>query len=71
MNFIFQWPFVRIFGLQEPASVVFSLLNLYAHVTMYMTFQKTANRKTPMFYVWSYFTLVSFGTSKIESIELN
>ncbi|KAK9761088.1 hypothetical protein K7432_014267 [Basidiobolus ranarum] len=26
-----KWPFIRIFGLQEPASVVFSILNGWAH----------------------------------------
>ncbi|KAJ3127107.1 hypothetical protein HK098_006804 [Nowakowskiella sp. JEL0407] len=27
-----KWPFKRIWGLQEPASVVFSLFNLYTHI---------------------------------------
>lgn len=27
-----KWPFWRFLGAQEPASVLFSLLNLYAHV---------------------------------------
>ena len=48
-----------MFGLQEPASVVFSVLNLYAHITMYLTYKKTANRHTPMFYIWSYFSVVN------------
>jgi hypothetical protein len=26
-----KWPFWRVLGMQEPASVAFSLLNLYAH----------------------------------------
>ena len=26
-----KWPFRRFLGIQEPASVLFSLLNLYAH----------------------------------------
>lgn len=30
-----KWPFVRIWGLQEPASVFFSLLNLLAHIYGY------------------------------------
>lgn len=28
-----KWPFWRLLGMQEPASVAFSLLNLAAHVT--------------------------------------
>ncbi|KAH9260763.1 hypothetical protein BASA81_001230 [Batrachochytrium salamandrivorans] len=27
-----KWPFIRLFGIQEPVSVFFSLLNAYAHV---------------------------------------
>ena len=27
-----KWPFWRVFGMQEPASVLFSLANLWAHV---------------------------------------
>jgi len=30
-----KWPFYRLFALQEPASVFFSILNLFAHYTGY------------------------------------
>ena len=29
-----KWPFIRIFGVQEPASAFFSILNLLPHVYM-------------------------------------
>lgn len=30
-----KWPFIRLFGLQEPASIAFSLLNGYQHIKGY------------------------------------
>ena len=53
-----KWPFARFLGCQEPASVVFSLLNLYAHVTMYWKFKRKFGPAHPMFYVWSYFSTI-------------
>ena len=35
-----KWPFIRVFGLQELASVVFSLLNLAMHVIKLQDYQK-------------------------------
>lgn len=58
MKLLFQWPFIRTFGLQEPASVLFSLLNFYAHVKMYNSFRKNVHPSAPMFYVWTYFMTV-------------
>ncbi|XP_015182204.1 PREDICTED: post-GPI attachment to proteins factor 3 [Polistes dominula] len=53
-----KWPFIRIFGFQEPASVLFSILNFYAHWVSYWKFKKKVNSKYPMFYVWTYFSLI-------------
>lgn len=33
-----KWPFVRVAGIQEPASVLFSLLNLGAYVVGFPAF---------------------------------
>lgn len=30
-QFFGKWPFLRLLGMQEPASVLFSLLNFFAH----------------------------------------
>ncbi|THH08699.1 hypothetical protein EW145_g2519 [Phellinidium pouzarii] len=35
-----KWPFWRLLGMQEPASVLFSLLNLWVHVRGYNTVKK-------------------------------
>ncbi|XP_024942266.1 post-GPI attachment to proteins factor 3 [Cephus cinctus] len=53
-----KWPFVRILGLQEPASVLFSLLNFQIHFTMYRKFQREVRSSAPMSMVWTYFSLI-------------
>lgn len=53
-----KWPFIRLFGCQEPASVLFSVLNFYAHWTMRQRFRKYIDHINPMFYVWSYFSII-------------
>lgn len=56
---LLQWPFIRIFGLQEPASVLFSFLNFFAHYTMYQKFRKTVRFPSPMTSIWTFFALVN------------
>ncbi|XP_012275338.1 post-GPI attachment to proteins factor 3 isoform X2 [Orussus abietinus] len=53
-----KWPFIRMFGLQEPASVLFSVLNFFVSWKMYGEFRKEVQFDTPMYLVWSYFSLV-------------
>ncbi|CAK9831483.1 Post-GPI attachment to proteins factor 3 [Anthophora retusa] len=53
-----KWPFIRFFGCQEPASVIFSMLNFYAHITMYWKFKRKFKSTYPMFYIWTYFSLI-------------
>ncbi|XP_076296301.1 per1-like protein PGAP3 [Lasioglossum baleicum] len=53
-----KWPFIRFLGCQEPASVVFSILNLHGHVSMYWKFKRKARASDPMFYIWTYFSVV-------------
>ncbi|CAL1689111.1 unnamed protein product [Lasius platythorax] len=53
-----KWPFIRLFGCQEPASVLFSVLNFYAHWVMYQKFRRRIDRTNPMFYVWGYFSII-------------
>ncbi|KAJ7119372.1 hypothetical protein O6H91_12G037000 [Diphasiastrum complanatum] len=43
-----KWPFDRILGLQEPASVVFSLLNLLAHILGVVSFLVLLYHKLPL-----------------------
>ncbi|KAL5006231.1 hypothetical protein ScPMuIL_015037 [Solemya velum] len=54
-----KWPFIRVFGIQEPASVVFSLLNGLCHLRIF-TLRAQVPSRTPMFYVWHGLALVGF-----------
>ncbi|XP_043273068.1 post-GPI attachment to proteins factor 3 isoform X2 [Venturia canescens] len=53
-----KWPFARIYGFQEPASVIFSIFNFWAHVLMYIRFRKETRPGSPMALLWTYFTVV-------------
>ncbi|XP_046390120.1 post-GPI attachment to proteins factor 3 [Ischnura elegans] len=53
-----RWPFVRFLGLQEPASVLFSLLNFSSHMIMLQLFRKEVPRTAPMYWVWHFHSLV-------------
>ncbi|KAL8587023.1 hypothetical protein ACOMHN_023413 [Nucella lapillus] len=57
-QFYGKWPFVRVFGLQEPASVVFSILNAASHA-MVLWYRRHVDPSTPMYYVWHGMVLVS------------
>ncbi|KAI8323708.1 Per1-like protein [Martensiomyces pterosporus] len=43
-----KWPFVRIWGIQEPASVIFSLLNGYMHLKSWPLVRQTLPKMHPM-----------------------
>ncbi|KAL1667480.1 Per1-like-domain-containing protein, partial [Schizophyllum commune] len=52
-----KWPFWRFLGMQEPASVLFSLLNLWAHVRGSRALQRRVPRGHPMkpyYTTWSW-----------------
>ncbi|XP_053625033.1 post-GPI attachment to proteins factor 3 [Plodia interpunctella] len=54
-----KWPFVRVFGVQEPASAFASLLNLATHVYMYREIASQFNVKTmPVVIFWNAFIAV-------------
>ncbi|KAH0951887.1 hypothetical protein HN011_001525 [Eciton burchellii] len=53
-----KWPFIRLFGCQEPASVLFSIVNFYVHWTMQSKFKRRVNHTNPMFYAWAYFNII-------------
>lgn len=54
-----KWPFIRIFGVQEPASMIFSLLNLYTHVLGIRLYMSQVDRDTPLYYPSILFSMVS------------
>lgn len=50
-----KWPFVRILGMQEPASVVFSVFNLIGHVQGIRKFRREVSSKAPYWHMWHVF----------------
>ena len=55
----FQWPFVRVLGAQEPASVVFSVLNGLAHLVMIGVFRSRVPKDAPLYWTVNMYALVS------------
>ncbi|KAI0093839.1 Per1-like protein [Irpex rosettiformis] len=56
-----KWPFWRFAGMQEPASVVFSMLNLVYHVKGYSQIQKRIPDNHPMKWYYRIFAFVSMN----------
>lgn len=56
-----KWPFLRLFGIQEPASTLFSIMNLAGHLIMYHSLYSTIPSSAPMFNVWTFNSLVSMN----------
>ena len=57
---ILQWPFLRIFGLQEPASVLFSAGNGLAVFYGINQLVTKVNSNYPLFNLWCVYGGVSF-----------
>ncbi len=57
--FYLQWPFIRLFGIQEPASTFCSLLNGLAHVAGLIRFRKAVPSSAPMYWIYHFNALVS------------
>lgn len=59
-QFYGKWPFKRFYGIQEPASVLFSYLNFLVHWRMIKKYRRECRSDSPMYYVWHVFCAVSF-----------
>lgn len=57
-QFYGKWPFERFLGMQEPASVVFSIVNFLSHWWMIRQFRKEVRKDSPMYHVWHVFCAV-------------
>ncbi|KAK2173891.1 hypothetical protein NP493_846g00028 [Ridgeia piscesae] len=57
-----KWPFVRFYGMQEPASVLFSILNGLPHIYMIHKIRQTVSPKSPMYNVWHMYAMVGINT---------
>ena len=63
-----KWPFVRVWGMTEPASVLFSLLNLATNIWMLVWFRRTVPAEAPMFSVWTFYSLTAINAWVCSSI---
>jgi len=52
-----KWPFLRVLGVQEPASVLFSLMNLLSNAYMLRWLLRQVPRTAPMYKVWVLYSL--------------
>ena len=57
-----KWPFVRIAGLQEPASVIFSIGNLLAHWYGMRRYAAEIDDRYPLKWLWRVYALVNINT---------
>jgi post-GPI attachment to proteins factor 3 len=60
-QFYGKWAFWRFLGMQEPASVVFSLMNLWAHVRGGRKLRRRIRKDHPMKWYYLVFTIVSLN----------
>lgn len=60
-QFYGKWPFVRVFGIQEPLSAVASLGNFLAHAYMINKMKSTISPNAPFKLLWYTFGLVSLN----------
>lgn len=57
-QFFGRWPFVRFLGIQEPASTLFSVLNLATNLYMLLWFIQRVPSTAPMYNVWLFYALI-------------
>lgn len=63
-----KWPFIRFFGLQEPASVFFSVINFFVVLKLLFLFRKKVPKKTQYYRVWNIFGLVRLSPLIVQII---
>ena len=57
-----KWPFVRVLGMQELLSVVFSVGNLLPHAVYFVLYRRRVSRRYDLRDLWSAYALVSCNT---------
>ncbi|KAL7640973.1 UNVERIFIED_CONTAM: hypothetical protein RMT77_008110 [Armadillidium vulgare] len=60
-QFFGKWPFKRFLGLQEPASVAFSVMNFLSHCYNFKNFRKSVPPNAPFYYLWHLYFLISLN----------
>uniref|UniRef100_A0AAR5PNF3 Post-GPI attachment to proteins factor 3 n=1 Tax=Dendroctonus ponderosae TaxID=77166 RepID=A0AAR5PNF3_DENPD len=57
-QFYGKWPFRRVLGIQEPASMLFSLLNLFMHLMLLHKFRNEVRAGAPLRWLWLFYGAV-------------
>lgn len=57
-----KWPFIRVLGVQEPASVLFSIMNGYVHFEGLRQVQQRISPRSPMRQYYILFALIGMNT---------
>ncbi|XP_047478813.1 post-GPI attachment to proteins factor 3-like [Penaeus chinensis] len=57
-QFFGKWPFVRVWGMQEPAAVLFSIFNLFAHIISLHKFRQAVPSIAPLYKFWHVHALI-------------
>lgn len=60
-----KWPFIRVLGMQEPASVLFSLGNMYAHFRGIKSLQKFNGHWKNLYLTFGYISILVWTASTI------
>lgn len=63
-----KWPFLRIWGIQEPLSVLASLLNLVTNGYMIYWFTKSVSNEASMYWVWVWYGLTAMNAWSWSSV---
>jgi len=58
-QFYGKWPFTRMLGMQEPASVLFSIMNLLTNLYMIIWFRNIVPGSAPMINVWTFYSFTA------------
>ncbi|XP_065320396.1 post-GPI attachment to proteins factor 3-like isoform X2 [Gordionus sp. m RMFG-2023] len=61
-QFYGKWPFRRIYGIQDPASFVFSILNFLTNAYMIRQFVKYTHSLSPYYVIWIIYGILSLLT---------
>ncbi|XP_074658916.1 GPI-specific phospholipase A2-like PGAP3 [Tubulanus polymorphus] len=57
-QFYGKWPFIRLLGMQEPLSVLASILNGAGVFYMLLKFRRLVPPSAPMYYVWQFYCII-------------
>jgi len=60
-QFYGKWPFIRLLGMQEPASAIFSALNCLSFYLVWKKFRRKVPKTAPTYYVWNGYALISMN----------